>query len=122
MAQTATAEKAEEKKNNKKNAQEAEFSEAIDANVKGPGGSIDILLDMNVSVTVTIGETSIPVRRLLQLAPGSVIRLDKALDEPVDLYLSDSKFATGSIVVVDDCFAVKIKQIIGLEASVEGNN
>ena len=64
--------------------------------------SIDILLDMNVSVTVTIGETSIPVRRLLQLAPGSVIRLDKALDEPVDLYLS--------------------KQIIGLEASVEENN
>lgn len=122
MAQAATAEKVEEKKDAKKNVQTAEFSEATDTNVKGPGGSIDILLDMEVPITVTIGQTSIPVRRLLQLAPGSVIKLDKPLDEPVELYLSGSKFATGSIVVVDNCFAVKIKEIIGLEDSPEQSN
>jgi flagellar motor switch protein FliN/FliY len=122
MAHAATAKKAEEKNDTKKTVQTAEFSEAVDANVKGPGGSLDILLDMNVPITVTIGETSIPVRRLLQLAPGSVIRLNKPLNEPVDLYLSGSKFATGTVVVVDSCFAVKIKKIIGLEDSPEHNN
>lgn len=122
MAQAATAEKVEKKQDTKKNIQTAEFSEAVDTNVKGPGGSIDILLDMNVPITVTIGQTNISVRRLLQLAPGSVIKLDKPLDEPVELYLSGSKFATGSVVVVDGCFAVKIKQIIGLEDSPEQNN
>ena len=122
MAQAATAEKVEEQQGAKKNVQAAEFSEAADTNVKGTGGSIDILLDMNVPITVTIGQTSIPVRRLLQLAPGSVIKLDKSLEEPVDLYLSGSKFATGSVVVVDGCFAVKIKQIIGIEDSPEKNN
>ncbi len=122
MAQAATAEKVEETQDTKKNVQTAEFSEATETNVKGPGGSIDILLDMNVPMTVTIGQTSIPVRRLLQLAPGSVIKLDKPLDEPVDLYLSGSKFATGSVVVVDGCFAIKIKQIIGIEDSPEKNN
>ncbi|MBN1974890.1 MAG: FliM/FliN family flagellar motor switch protein [Sedimentisphaerales bacterium] len=122
MAQSATVETTEEKQDSKKNVQTAEFPEAAEVDVKGSGGSIDILLDMNVPITVTIGQTSIPVRRLLQLAPGSVIKLNKSLDEPVELYLSGSKFATGSVVVVDGCFAVKIKQIIGLEDSPEKNN
>ena len=122
MAQAATAEKIEKKQDSKKNVQTAEFSEAVETNVKSAGGSLDILLDLNVPITVTIGQTSIPVRRLLQLAPGSVIKLDKTLEEPVELYLSGSKFATGSVVVVDGCFAVKIKQIIGIEDSPEKNN
>jgi len=122
MVQAATVDKVEEKQNQKKNVQEIEYSEAEETDVKGSGGSIDILLDMNVAVTVTIGQTNILVKRLLQLAPGSVIKLDKNIDEPVDLYLSGSKFATGSVVVVDGCFAVKIKQIIGLENSPEKNN
>ncbi len=122
MVQAATVDKVEEKQNQKKNVQEIEYSEAEETEIKSSGGSIDILLDMNVAVTVTIGQTNIPVKRLLQLAPGSVIKLDKQIDEPVDLYLSGSKFATGSVVVVDGCFAVKIKQIIGLENSPEKNN
>ena len=122
MAQAATAEKVETKQDSRTNVQAAEFPDAVETNVKGSGGSIDILLDMNVPITVTIGQTSIPVRRLLQLAPGSVIKLTKPLDEPVELYLNGSKFATGSVVVVDGCFAVKIKQIIGIEDSPELNN
>ena len=122
MAQTATVEKVEGKKDTKTNVQAAEFPEAKDTDVMGSGGSIDILLDMNVPITVTIGQTSIPVRRLLQLAPGSVIKLSKPLDEPVELYLSGSKFATGSVVVVDGCFAIKIKQIIGKEDFPEKDN
>ena len=122
MAQAATAENIEEKQDSKKSVQAAEFPEAAETDVRGSGNSIDILLDIDVPITVTIGQTSIPVRRLLQLAPGSVIKLSKPLDEPVDLYLSGSKFATGSVVVVDGCFAVKIKQIIGLSDSPEKNN
>ncbi|MBN2588250.1 MAG: FliM/FliN family flagellar motor switch protein [Sedimentisphaerales bacterium] len=122
MVQAATDDSVEEKQSQKKNVQEVEFSEAAEMDVKSSGGSIDILLDMNIQITVTIGQTNIPVKRLLQLAPGSVIKLDKPIDEPVDLYLSGSKFATGSVVVVDGCFAIKVKQIIGIENSPEKNN
>ena len=97
-----------------KQAQSVEFAEAVATETAGAGGSIDILLDMNVPITVTIGETELPVRRLLQLGPGSVIKLDKPIDEPADLYLRDTRFATGNIVVVDGRFAVRIKQILGL--------
>jgi flagellar motor switch protein FliN/FliY len=69
---------------------------------------------MTIPVTVTISTTQIPIRRLLQLGPGSVVKLDKPVDAPMDLYLKDTKFATGNVVVVDGRFAVKIKQILGL--------
>lgn len=116
MAKAAQAVKEElaQQQDNKKQAQSAEFSEAVEAEVAGAGGSIDILLDMTVPVTVTIGQTEIPVQRLLRLGPGSVLKLDKSIDDPVDLYLRSTRFATGSVVVVDGRFAVKIKQILGL--------
>jgi len=99
----------------KQQAQSVEFSEAAETEVAGGGGSIDILLDMKVPVAIVLGQTEVPVQRFLRLGPGSVLKLDKPIEEPVDLYLKDAKFATGSVVVVDGRFAVKIQQIIGLE-------
>ncbi|MHC4498091.1 MAG: FliM/FliN family flagellar motor switch protein [Planctomycetota bacterium] len=98
----------------KTQAQSVEFSEAVDAGAASPAGSIDILLDMGVPITVAIGKTEIPVRRLLQLGAGSVLKLDKSIDAPVDLYLKDTKFAAGNVVVVDGWFAVRIEKILGL--------
>lgn len=98
----------------KTKAQTADFPEAVETNTTGAGGSINILLDMTIPVTITIGSTHIPIRRLLQLGPGSVVKLDKPIDAPMDLYLKDTKFATGNVVVVDGRFAVKIRQILGL--------
>lgn len=118
MADTDTAvqeEQAQGADDSKKQAQSVELTEAAEGQAAGPGGSIDILLDMNIPVTVAIGQTEIPVRKLLQLGPGSVLKVNKPIDEPADLYLKDSRFATGSVVVVDGCFAVKINQILGAE-------
>jgi flagellar motor switch protein FliN/FliY len=120
MAKAAEAVKentTEKQEDSKKQAQSVELSEAGESSVSGPGGSIGILLDMNVPVTVTIGQTEIPVKRLLQLGPGAVLKLNKPINEPIDLYLSDSKFATGTVVVVDGRFAVKITQILGIDDS-----
>jgi len=97
----------------KKQVQSVEFSEAVETGAAGAGGSIDILLDMGVPITVAIGEAEITIQRLLQLGPGSVVKLEKSIGEPADLYLKDAKFATGNVVVVDGRFAVKITQILG---------
>ncbi|MBN1359546.1 MAG: FliM/FliN family flagellar motor switch protein [Sedimentisphaerales bacterium] len=97
----------------RKVAQAAEFPEASEGQVSGSGGQFDILLDMDVPVTVVLGATQIPVRRLLQLGPGAVLKLDKSVGAPAELFLKDSKFAEADIVVVDDRFAVRIKQITG---------
>ena len=101
----------------KTQAQSVEFSEAVGTEATTGAGSIDVLLAMSVSVTVVIGQTELPVKRLLQLGSGSVLKLDKSIDEPADLYLRDTKFATGNIVVVDGRFAIRIKQVLGLNDS-----
>ena len=122
LAEVQKETKEEKEESSKKQAQSVEFAETKETDIKGSGGSIDILLDMNVPITVTIGKTEISVRRLLQLAPGSVVKLGKPIDEPVDLYLSDSKFARGSVVVVDGHFAVKISQILSIDNSNENTS
>ena len=77
------------------------------------GTSIEILLDMTVPVTVAVGQTEITVQRLLQLGPGSVLKLEKTIETPADLYLKNTKFATGNIVVIDNRFGIRIKEILG---------
>jgi len=115
-----TAEAVEEKKEDETaedsqvQAQSVEFSEADGPEATGAESSIDILLDMNIDVTVAIGKKDMSVKQILQLGPGSVLKLDKPIDSPADLYLKGTKFATGNIVVVDGRFAVKIKHVIGL--------
>ncbi len=101
-----------EQDSSKTKVQNVDLPEAVESASAGAGGSIDILLDMDVPVTAVIGETQIPVRTLLQLGPGSVLKLQKSIDEPADLYLRETKFATGTIVVVEDRFAVRIDQIL----------
>lgn len=93
-------------------AQSVEFPEVDETSGDGKGTSIDILLDMEVPVTVAIGQTQIPIQRLLQLSPGSVLKLNKPIDMPAELYLKETKFATGRIVVLDDKFAVRIQEIL----------
>ena len=107
-----------EQPDSKKQAQSVEFAEAAESAAAGSGASLDILLDMNIPVTAAVGQTEITVRRLLQLGSGSVLKLDKPIDEPADLYLKDTKFATGNVVVVDGQFAVRIEQILGAGAAV----
>jgi flagellar motor switch protein FliN len=77
------------------------------------GGQFDILLDMSVPVSVVLGQTQIPIRRLLQLGPGSVLQLEKPVQTPADLYLKDAKFAEVDVVIVEDRFAVRIRKIVG---------
>ncbi len=107
-----STEAAEARPEIQKQVQSAEFTEAPVGAGVGPGGSIDILLDMDVPVTAGIGSVEISVRKLLALGVGSVVRLDKGVHEPADLYLKGSRFATGEVVVVDGRFGVRITQIL----------
>jgi len=68
---------------------------------------------------VVLGTTQVPIRRLLQLGPGSVLKLEKSIETPVDLYLKDSKFAEADVVVVESQFAVRIRQILGTAAATQ---
>ena len=82
--------------------------------------SLDALLDVSMPVIVEIGRTTMTLQDVLQLAPGSVVQLERAVGEPVDLYVGDRRLAQGEIVVVDDHLGVRITKVLaaqGLEAA-----
>ncbi|MBN1796297.1 MAG: FliM/FliN family flagellar motor switch protein [Sedimentisphaerales bacterium] len=124
MAETnqAVEEKTGQENQDKTQAQNIEYPQASQSKTTGQGSSIDILLDMDVPVTAVIGQTEIPVKTLLQLGPGSVLLLDKSVDAPVELYLRETKFATGTIVVVENNFAVRINKILGFDDEKENQH
>jgi len=94
--------------------QEVELPEVAEAKSDSPGGQLDILLDTMIPVSARLGQAEIEVRELLQLGPGSVVKVDRRIGEPVDLYMRGIKFASGSLVVVGEQLGVKIKEIMPL--------
>jgi len=78
----------------------------------GSSPAFDALLDVPMPVVVEIGRSRLTVQEILQLAPGSVVELDRAVGDPVDLYVSDRKLALGEIVVVGEHFGVRITRVL----------
>jgi len=77
---------------------------------------LELLGEVNVSITVELGRTRKYVREVLNFAPGSIIELDKLEGEPVDVYVNGMLFARGEIVTIDESFAVRITEIMSKEA------
>jgi flagellar motor switch protein FliN len=92
---------------------EVELPEAHDRPSPENNSNIDMLLDMTLPISVSLGTGHVPIGKLLQLGPGSVLQLDRQVGEPADLYIRDTKVATGDIVVVDERFAIRVRQVIG---------
>lgn len=79
----------------------------------GPGGmSLDFFCDVPVTVTARLGETVMPISELLKIGPGAVIELDRDVSQPVELTVRGMIFARGEVVVVDDHFAIRIKELM----------
>jgi flagellar motor switch protein FliN/FliY len=53
-----------------------------------------------------------PVGRAVNLATGAVVDLDRAPDDPVDLFVNGRRFATGRLLLVEDEWAVRIETVL----------
>jgi flagellar motor switch protein FliN/FliY len=73
---------------------------------------IDHLLDIPLRVSIELGRTRIAIGELLELGPGSVIELDKAAGEPLDILVNGRPVARGEAVVVNDKFGVRITDVL----------
>jgi flagellar motor switch protein FliN/FliY len=74
-------------------------------------GNLDLLLDVTIPVMVEIGRTSLPLREIVDLVPGSVVALDKKAEEPVDLRVNGKLVARGEVVLVDDRYGLRVTEI-----------
>ena len=75
------------------------------------GERLDLIEHVKVRVTVSLGETEIPISKLFALAGGDVLSLDREADAPVDVRVNDRLVARGVLVAVGDQFGVRITEI-----------
>lgn len=69
--------------------------------------------DVKVRMEVVLGNTKMPLEKVLKLQPGSVVELDKLAGEPVELFINGKLIARAEIVVVEENFGVRVVEITG---------
>ena len=74
--------------------------------------NFDLLLDIKLQLTVELGRTEMPIKKILELTRGSIIELDKVAGEPVELYASGKIIAKGEVVVIEDNFGFRIISLV----------
>lgn len=74
--------------------------------------NLDLLLDVEIPISVEVGRAQMSLEEVLKLVPGSVIALDKKAEEPVDLRVNGKLVARGEVVLVDDVYGLRVTQIV----------
>jgi flagellar motor switch protein FliN/FliY len=74
--------------------------------------SLDLILDIPLTVTVELGRSKMLINDLLQLGQGSVIELTKLVGEPLEVLVNQKLVARGEVVVVNEKFGVRLTDII----------
>ena len=93
-------------------ARAAAFDPLTADSANGAELNLDVILDVPVSLSLEVGRTRIPIRNLLQLNQGSVVELDRAAGEPLDVYVNGTLIAQGEVVVVNDRFGVRLTDVV----------
>jgi len=95
---------------------------ALDELAGGPGPEgeprrprPELLRGVHLKVRAELGRKQVTIKEALQLGPGSVIDLQKLADDPVDLYVDDLLIARGEVLVVNDCFCIRITEVFAHE-------
>lgn len=94
--------------------QPASFGSLGEGSSGGNGSTrnIDVLMDVDLEVTVELDRKTMLVADLLKLGKGSIVELEKSAGEPLDIYVNGRKFAEGEVVVIDDKFGIRITQLL----------
>jgi len=78
------------------------------------GEQVDLngVLDIPVTLSVEIGQTSVSIRNLLQLNQGSVVELDRLAGEPLDVLVNGTLVAHGEVVVINEKFGIRLTDVV----------
>lgn len=95
--------------------QPAQFAPLKQTVLNVSDSNIGMIMDVPLQVTVELGRTRKLIREILELAPGSVLELDKLAGEPVDILVNGKIVAKGEVVVIDENFGVRITGIVSMQ-------
>ena len=74
--------------------------------------NIGLIMDVPLEVTVELGRTIKSISDILDFAPGTIIELNRIAGEPIDVLVNGKFVAKGEVVVIEECFGIKVTEII----------
>jgi flagellar motor switch protein FliN len=73
--------------------------------------TMDLLLDVDLPVSISFGKALLPMKDVLKLTTGSIVELNRGLNEPVEVLVNHCLIARGEVVVVEGNYGVRIQEI-----------
>jgi flagellar motor switch protein FliN/FliY len=73
--------------------------------------TMDLLLDVELPVSISFGKTQLPLKEVLRLTTGSIVELNRGVGDPVEILVNHCLIARGEVVVVEGNYGVRIQQI-----------
>ncbi len=73
--------------------------------------NLKLVMEVELNVTIRFGQRQMPLREVLELASGTVIELDRQVDEPIELLLDGKVIARGEAVIVDGNYGLRVTEI-----------
>ncbi len=112
MAEEPGKEEAAENAEDTATEQETPDEEGQEDQAPADNRSLDLILDIPLTVTVELGRTKMLINDLLQLGQGSVVELTKLVGEPLEVLVNQKLVARGEVVVVNEKFGVRLTDIV----------
>ncbi|HAB59132.1 MAG TPA: flagellar motor switch protein FliN, partial [Lachnospiraceae bacterium] len=95
------------------NVQPAQFQAFNNITAQLPGQeNIDLIMDVPLEVTVELGRTNKSIKEILDFTPGTIIELNKLAGEPIDVLVNGKFVAKGEVVVIEECFGIRVTEIV----------
>ena len=81
---------------------------------EGEVNKLELIYDVGLQLTVELGRTEKTLKEILEIGPGSVVGLDKLAGELLDILVNGKLLARGEVIVIDENYGVRIKEIVRL--------
>jgi flagellar motor switch protein FliN/FliY len=92
--------------------QSAQFPDFDEDSAQPLPQNMELIKDVPLQVTVRLGKTKMTIRDILELGEGSIVELEQLAGESVDLLVNGKLVAKGEVVVIDENFGFRVKDII----------
>ena len=74
--------------------------------------NLEVLLDVDLDLSVSFGKTELVLEDVLQLSSGSIVELNRSANDPVDVLVNNSIVARGEVVVVDGNYGIRVTEVV----------
>ena len=83
----------------------------------GDAGEVNLqsISDIPVEVSAVLGRTTMPISQLLKMGRGAVVKMDRKVGEPIDIYVNNRLVAKGEVVIVENRIGVTMTEMIKSE-------